>query len=71
LVRAIIVLLAAPILLVTLFGKGFEVGNVLTNSAKAALGNAYDFQVRNQGNELEVSGDITYGLWMPLSNAVS
>ena len=58
--QGIVALIAAPFLLVTIFGEGFSIGNVITNSAKAALGSAYDFRVR--GAELELSGDVTYGL---------
>jgi hypothetical protein len=61
-VQGIIVLVAAPYLLITVFGKGFEVGHSLTESAKAALGGAYEFQVPDSGAELQVSGEVTFGL---------
>jgi hypothetical protein len=61
-VQGIIVLVAAPYLLITVFGKGFEVGHSLTASAKAALGGAYDIQVPDPGVELQLSGDVTFGL---------
>ena len=61
-VQGIIAVVAAPFLLSTLLGEGFLAGNILTNSAKAALGSAYDLVVPDQGIELELSGDVTYGL---------
>jgi hypothetical protein len=61
-VQGIIVLVAAPYLLITVFGKGFEVGHSLTESAKAALGGAYQFQVPDPGVELRLSGEVAFGL---------
>ncbi len=64
--QGVIVLIAAPFLLITLWGRGFDVGDVITDSAKAALGSAYDFRVR--GSELELSGEVNYGLADRLEN---
>ncbi len=60
--QGIVVLIAAPYLLCFVCSEGFAVGNVITGSVKAALGSAYDFRVLGGGAELELSGDVTYGL---------
>lgn len=64
--QGIVALSSAPIVLVFVFGAGFHVGDVITNSAKAALGSAYDLGVR--GRELELSGEVNYGLADRLEN---
>jgi hypothetical protein len=61
-VQGIIAVVAAPFLLSTLLGEGFLAGNILTSSAKAALGHAYDLVVPDHGIELKLSGEVTYGL---------
>jgi hypothetical protein len=61
-VQGIIVLVAAPYLLLTVLGQGFTVGHFLTESAKTALGGAYQFQVPDPGVELQLSGEVTFGL---------
>jgi hypothetical protein len=55
-------LIASPLLLVTVFGDGFEIGSDITDSAKAALGSAYNVVVPDHGVELRLSGEVTYGL---------
>jgi hypothetical protein len=60
--QRIVALIAVPYPLVFGIANGFSVGNVITNSAKAALGSAYDFQVLGRGAELELSGAVNYGL---------
>jgi hypothetical protein len=60
--QVIVLLIASPFLLVTVLGDGFTVGHIITQSARAALGSAYDIQVPNQGVELRFAGDVTYGL---------
>jgi hypothetical protein len=60
--QGIIAVVATPFLLSTLFGEGFLAGNILTNSAKAALGSAYDMRAPDHGIELRLSGEVTYGL---------
>jgi hypothetical protein len=61
-IQGIIALLAAPIVLAFIFGEGFSVGNVITRSAKAALGSAYYIGVSERADDLRLSGEVTYGL---------
>jgi hypothetical protein len=60
--QGVIVLIPAPFMLITLFGDGFSIGHMLTESAQVALGSAYDFQVSSNGAELKLSGDVAYDL---------
>jgi len=60
--QGIVALIAAPYLLVFVISDGFSVGNVITNSATAAFGSSYDFQVLGPGVELKLSGAVNYGL---------
>lgn len=57
-----IVLIATLLLLTSIFSQGFVIGNILTDSTSAALGGNYTLRVTDRGDEVELSGLVTYGL---------
>lgn len=57
-----IVLIAALLLISSIFSQGFVIGNILTDSTSAALGGNYTLRVTDRGDEIELSGLVTYGM---------
>ena len=69
--QGLVVLIAVPIVLFVFHSEGFWIGRVMTDSTKAWSGSAYGFRLLDQGTELEVSGDVIYGLARQLSDQLA
>ena len=57
-----VVLVGGLLLLSSVFSQGFVIGNILIESTSAALGGNYTLRVNDRGDEIELSGLVTYGL---------
>jgi hypothetical protein len=57
-----VVLTASLLLLSSVLSQGFAIGNIITDSTSAALGGNYTLRVSDRGDEIELSGIVTYGL---------
>lgn len=60
--QGLVALISAPFLCLVFGGYGFRVGQVITDSAAAALGGPYDLKLSADGKELRLDGVVNYGL---------
>jgi hypothetical protein len=60
--KILIVFVSALLAWLTVGSREFAIGRILTDSTKTALGSAYEFRILYPGTDLQVSGDVLYGL---------
>ncbi len=60
--KTLIVLASALLAWLTVGSREFDIGRTLTDSTKTALGSAYEFRILYPGTDLQLSGDVLYGL---------